>query len=138
MKQNDTQLWLEIFFYQVTLQKFFTNFFFSYSKPYSAKLRLENKGEYAYVPIRFDIYQVMCDSQFVIEHKLKEKRFAPKDLKMVDSFGSYENCREATKNCRLPTGYYVLVPSTANLNTTEYLLRLFYDMLSVVSIDKLK
>lgn len=64
-------------------------------QPYSAQMRIENNGDSAFIPIRFDLYSVICDEKKIIEYKLDKRKFREADLKMVDSIGAYS---EGNKN----------------------------------------
>lgn len=135
---DDRSYWQNCqFLIEINARNDLTSIIIGLMQPYSAQLRFENNAEMSYVAINFDVYSVVCSPNKIRDYKASRRRFNENDLELVDSSGEHSEVREVTKKCFLKSGYYVILPSTDYHKSIQYLLRLFYDMQSVNSIEKL-
>ena len=135
---DDRSYWLNCqFLIEINARNDLTSIIIGLMQPYSAQLRFENNAEMSYVAINFDVYSVVCSPNKIRDYKASRRRFNENDLELVDSSGQHSEVREVTKKCFLKSGYYVILPSTDYHKSIQYLLRLFYDMQSVNSVEKL-
>ena len=120
-----------------------TSVIISLMQPYSAKLRYANNGKQAYLPIRFEIFDVAVD-------KFDDESWCPKKcslndekcrFKLVESTGNYSAQREVAKRfCLKPNQRIVIIPSilsNGQIAKCDYLLRVYFNKQICSSLVKL-